>query len=141
RAPTGTPNAAARSVEDQSNPVSSLPRITCRSCGPSGPAARIGGTIMRQHTSGWMRRGGSVLAALAATGILAVGLQAIGTAPAHAECWSPVNISCVDDTEVDTGDHTLGLSRHAVLVGEDVDWLVMQKLSDFDCSSLLAGGL
>jgi len=94
---------------------------------------------MRQHTRGRIRRIGMAMGAAA---VVTVGLQATSAAPAHAECWSPVNISCVEDGGFDSGDGQFGQgSRHAGLVGYDVDQLVMQKLNDFDCSRLLAGGL
>ena len=63
---------------------------------------------MRDTAWGWLRR---TATGLAAAGLLAGGLQTVGAGPAQAspieppnysDCWSPVNISCVEDLELAT---------------------------------------
>ena len=104
---------------------------------------------MRDTAWGWLRR---TATGLAAAGLLAGGLQTVGAGPAQAspieppnysDCWSPVNISCVEDTGFDPGDDQASGSGHAGVVGAGVDLLVMARLGDstYDCAQLIAGGL
>jgi hypothetical protein len=102
---------------------------------------------MTDQTRSWKRRACGILAAAT----VAAGVLAAGAAPAHAlirpdasGCWDPVEIYCIEGTGPDYGGGGGGggfQSGHGGMVGADVDQLVLDRLADFDCSQLIAGGL